>query len=112
MLTEIFENTPHCSFIKKIAPTNTSLKTTEFVTNSNMVIFPHPPYSPGLARSNFAFFPKLKMKQKRRRFETVTDIQRELQAVLSSIMGKDFHDTFEGITKTMGSLYTIPSTLF
>jgi hypothetical protein len=27
-------------------------------------------------------------------------------------MGKDFHDTFEGITKTMGSLYTIPSTLF
>jgi hypothetical protein len=27
------------------APTHTSLKTTEFVTNNNMVIVPHPPYS-------------------------------------------------------------------
>jgi hypothetical protein len=26
------------------APTHTSLKTTEFVTNNNMVIVPHPPY--------------------------------------------------------------------
>jgi hypothetical protein len=28
------------------APAHTSLKTTEFVTNSNMIIVPHPPYSP------------------------------------------------------------------
>jgi hypothetical protein len=27
------------------APAHTSQKTTEFVTNSNMVIIPHPPYS-------------------------------------------------------------------
>jgi hypothetical protein len=31
------------------APAHTSLKTTEFVTNNNMVIVPHPPYSSGLA---------------------------------------------------------------
>jgi histone-lysine N-methyltransferase SETMAR len=31
------------------APAHKSLKTTEFVTNSNMVIVPHPPYSPDLA---------------------------------------------------------------
>jgi hypothetical protein len=31
------------------APTHTSLKTTEFVTNSNMVTVPHPPYSMDLA---------------------------------------------------------------
>jgi histone-lysine N-methyltransferase SETMAR len=30
-------------------PTHTSLKTTEFMTNNNMVIVPHPPYSPDLA---------------------------------------------------------------
>jgi hypothetical protein len=46
---------------------------TEFVTNNNMVIIPHPP--------------KLKMKLKGRRFETVSNIQRELQAVLNSIEG-------------------------
>jgi hypothetical protein len=43
-----------------------------------MVIVPHPPYSPDLAR-DFALFPKLKMKLKGRRFETVSDIQRESQ---------------------------------
>jgi hypothetical protein len=62
-------------------PAHTSLKTTEFVTNNNMVIIPHPP--------------KLKMKLKERHFETVSDIQRELQAVLDSIKENDFHSAFE-----------------
>jgi histone-lysine N-methyltransferase SETMAR len=53
------------------APADTSLKTTEFVTNS-MVMVPHPPYSPDLAPCDFALFPKLKMKLKGRRFETVS----------------------------------------
>jgi histone-lysine N-methyltransferase SETMAR len=46
------------------APANTSLKTTDSVTNSNMVIVPHPPYSPYLAHCDFTLFPKLKMKLK------------------------------------------------
>jgi hypothetical protein len=44
-------------------PAHMSLKTTESVTNNNMVIIPHPPYSLDLAR-DFALFPKLKMKLK------------------------------------------------
>jgi transposase len=59
------------------APAHTSPKTTEFVTNNNMVIVPHTPYSPDLAPYDFALFPKLKMKLNGRRFETVSDIQRE-----------------------------------
>jgi transposase len=35
------------------ASTHTSLKTTEFVTNSNMVIVPHPPYLLDLAPCDF-----------------------------------------------------------
>jgi hypothetical protein len=42
------------------APALTSLKTTEFVTNNNMVIVPHPPYSPDLAPCDYAFFPNWK----------------------------------------------------
>jgi hypothetical protein len=76
-------------------PTNMSLKTTEFVTNNNMVIVPHPPYSLDSAPCDFALFPKLKMKQKGRRFETVCDIQRESQAVLHNIKENDFHGVFE-----------------
>jgi hypothetical protein len=41
-----------------------------------MVIVPHPPNSADLAPCDFALFPKLKMKLKGRRFETVSDIQR------------------------------------
>jgi hypothetical protein len=37
----------------------------------------------------------LKTKLKGRRFETVSDIQRESQAVLHSIKGNDVHGTFE-----------------
>jgi transposase len=70
---------------------HTSLKTTEFVANNNMVIVPHPPYRPDLAPCDFTLFPKLKMKLKGRRFETVSNIQREWQAVLDSIMEDDFH---------------------
>jgi hypothetical protein len=50
-----------------------------------MVIVVHPPYLPDLAPYDFALFPKLKMKLKGRRFETVSDIQRESQAVLAAL---------------------------
>jgi hypothetical protein len=45
-------------------PTHTSLKTTEFVTNNNMVIIPHPPHLSDLTPHDFVLFPKLKMKLK------------------------------------------------
>jgi hypothetical protein len=80
-------------------PAHTSLKTTEFLTNSDMVIVPHPPYSLDLAPCDFTLFPKLKMKLKRGRFETVFDIQRESQAVLDSIQDNDFHRAFEAWKK-------------
>jgi transposase len=78
-----------------IMTTHTSLKTTEFVTNNNMVIIPHPPYSPVLAPYDLALFSKLEMKLNGRCFETVSDIQRESQAVLNSIKENDFHGAFE-----------------
>jgi hypothetical protein len=53
------------------APAHTSLKTTDFVTNKNMVLVPHPPYSPELTPWDFALFPKLKMQLQERRFESV-----------------------------------------
>jgi hypothetical protein len=65
------------------------------VTNNNIVIVLHPPYSPDLAPCDFALFPELKMKLKGRRFETVSDIRRESQAVLDSIKENGFHGAFE-----------------
>jgi hypothetical protein len=72
-----------------------SLKTTELVTNNNLVIVPHPACSPDLAPCDFALFPKLKMKLKRRSFETVSGIQRESKAALDSIKENCFYDAYE-----------------
>jgi hypothetical protein len=78
-----------------------------------MVIVPHLPYSPDLAPCDFAFFfAKLEMKLKGRRFETVSDIQRESQAVLDSIKENDFHGASEAWKKKTGSLCTFPRRLF
>jgi hypothetical protein len=59
-----------------------------------MVIVPHPLYLPDLALSDFALFPKLKMKLKGR-LETVFDVQRESQVILDSNKENDFHGGFE-----------------
>jgi hypothetical protein len=71
-----------------------------------------PPYFPDIAPCEFTLFPKLKMKLKGRRFETVSDIQREPQAVLDSIKENYFHSAFEVWKKTMGSPCTFPRRLF
>jgi hypothetical protein len=65
------------------------------VTNNNLVIVPHPPYSSVLAPCDFALFPKLKMKLKERHFETVSDVQTESQMILDSIKKNGFHGPFE-----------------
>jgi hypothetical protein len=65
------------------------------VSNSNIVIVPHPPFFVDLAPCDFTLFPKFKMKLKGRRFGTVSDVQNESQAVLDSIKENDFHGAFE-----------------
>jgi hypothetical protein len=64
-----------------------------------MVIIPHPPYSPDLDPCDFASFAKMKMKLTGQCLETVSDIQRELQAVLNSIKENDFHGALEAWKK-------------
>ena len=57
------------------APAHAALLTRRFLTDNNMTVVPHPPYSPDLPPSDFFLFPKLKMKLKGRRFQTLEEIQ-------------------------------------
>jgi hypothetical protein len=82
------------------------------VTNNNRIIIPNPPYSPALSPYDVAFFPKLKMKLKGRRFEVVSHIQREWQAVLDSIKENDFYGALEAWGGEMGSLCTFQEDYF
>jgi hypothetical protein len=76
-----------------------------------MVIVSRPSYSPDVASSDFALFFRSKMKLKGRRFETVSDVQRESQAMLDSIKENDLR-CFGSMEGTMGSLYTLSQHFF
>jgi hypothetical protein len=49
-----------------------------------MVVIPHTQYSHGLAPCDFFLFPKMKLKLKGRRFDTIEEIQAESQRVLNT----------------------------
>ena len=73
-------------------PAHAALLTRRFLTDNNMTVVPYPPYSPDLAPRDFFLFPKLKMKLKGRRFQTLEEIQAESQAVLNTIRENDFQE--------------------
>jgi hypothetical protein len=76
-----------------------------------MVIILQPSYSPDLAPCDFALFAKLKLKLKGWHFETVSNIQRESQAVLNSIKENDFHGAFEAWKKRWDRVYVPKETI-
>jgi hypothetical protein len=57
-----------------IAPSHTSVLTQQFLAKNKMAVIPHQPFSPVLARCDFFLFPKMKLKLKRRRFDTNEEI--------------------------------------
>ncbi|PNF20723.1 hypothetical protein B7P43_G17374 [Cryptotermes secundus] len=67
----------------------------EFLAKNKMAVVPHPQYLPDLAPCDFFLFPKMKIKLKGRRFDTVEKIQAETQTVLNTLTKKDFQDAFE-----------------
>jgi hypothetical protein len=60
-----------------------------------MAVIPHPPFSPDLAHCDFFLFPRMKLKVKGRRFDTIQEIQAESQRVLDSLAEKNFQEAFQ-----------------
>jgi transposase len=91
------------------APAHTSLKTTEFVTNNNMVIVPRPPYSPDLAPCDFGLFPKLKLKLKRRRSATSKRNRKqystELRKMTSTVLLKRGKKRWDRCIRSQGNYF-------
>jgi hypothetical protein len=54
-----------------------------------------PPYSPDLAPCDFFLFPKMKLRLKGRRFDTIEEIQAESQEVLNTLTLKNFQGCME-----------------
>lgn len=77
------------------APSHTAVLTQQFLAKNKIPVIPHPPYSPDLAPCDFFLFPKMKLKLKGRRFDTITEIQAETQKVLNTLTEKDFQEAFQ-----------------
>jgi hypothetical protein len=60
-----------------------------------MAVTFHPPYCPDLALCDFFLLPKMKLKLKGRRFDTIEKIQAESQKVLDILREKDFQEAFQ-----------------
>jgi hypothetical protein len=52
-------------------------------------------YFPDMAPSDLFLLPKNKLKLKRRRFDTIVEIQAESQSVLDTLTEKNFHEAFQ-----------------
>jgi hypothetical protein len=77
------------------ALSRTPVLTQKFLTKYQTAVIPHPPYSPDLAPCDFFLFPKIKLKLKGCGFDTIEDIQAELQLVLDTLTEKDFQEAFQ-----------------
>jgi len=78
------------------APAHAALLTRRVLTDNNMAVVPHPPYSPDLAPSDFFLFTKLKMKLKGRRFQTLEEIQ--------AVSGRPEHATRKRLPRMLQKL--------
>jgi hypothetical protein len=60
-----------------------------------MTVIRHPPYIPDLVPCNFLMFPKMKLKLKGGRFDTIEEIQTESQRVLDTLTEKNYQEAFQ-----------------
>jgi hypothetical protein len=67
-----------------------------------MAVIPHPSYYPDLGPRDFFLFPKMKLKLKGRRFNTIEEIQAESQRVLDTLTKKDFPGSVLKMEETVG----------
>jgi hypothetical protein len=67
------------------APSHNSAFTQQFLAKLEMAVIRHPPYSSDLLPCDFFLFPKMKLMLKRRRFDTIKEIQAESQRVLDAV---------------------------
>jgi hypothetical protein len=90
----------HCvtaKFVPRIltAPSHTSVLTQQFLAKDQMAVIPHPPYSPDSAPCDFFLFPKMKLKLKGCRFDTIEEIQAESPRLPDTLTEKDFQEAFQ-----------------
>jgi len=90
----------YCDVLRRLRE-NVRHKRPQKWQNQNLIIQHEsdPPYSPDLTPCDFFLFPKLKLRMKGRRFDTIEEIQEESQQVLDTVPKRDFQGCFQAWQK-------------
>jgi histone-lysine N-methyltransferase SETMAR len=75
-------------------PAHTALSVRQFLAKSNMVLLPHPPYSPDLAPCDFSLLPWMKKTLKGKRFSGL-EVKEITLTALKSIPCQEFQNCFQ-----------------
>jgi transposase len=67
----------------------------QFLTNRNITVLEHPPYSPYLAPCDFYLFPKIKSVLKGTHFLSVENVKVKTEEILSSLKEHYLRNCFE-----------------
>lgn len=81
------------------ARVHTSKETTEFMAKAGIKTYPHPPYSPDLAPSDFYLFPKLKKQLAGLRFVSDQEVKSQTEGVLQELSKNGLMEAFEAWSK-------------
>jgi hypothetical protein len=95
------------------APAHTALSVWELLASKQITVLEHPPYSPGIAPSNFFLFQKIKEILEGRHFDNNNIIRSNTTAALKVILQIQFQNCFEGWTRLpKGSTLKTTTVLF
>ena len=72
------------------APAHASPVLRQFLASTKTTVISHPPYLPGLALCDFFLFPKMKLKLKGRRFDSIKEVQTESRDAIKMLTQNDF----------------------
>ena len=76
-------------------PAHVVLSVQQFLAKINMMIIPHPPYSPDLAPCDFFLFPHMKCQMKGKCFADVSEVKKKTLEVLNNISIEEFQKRFQ-----------------
>ena len=82
--------TPHCTS-----------KVIDFLRQERIKLLPHPPYSAELAPCDFFLFPKLKKALAGKKYNSIVNLSRAVQAIVDSILQEEYYKSFESWRKRL-----------
>ncbi|CAH1954892.1 unnamed protein product [Acanthoscelides obtectus] len=97
VITELRKINPERSIIlhQDNASSHTAQKTSHYLTEENVELLDHPPYSPDLSSNDFFTFPKIKNRLRGQRFQSPEEAVDAFKDTVLDLPANDWNECFE-----------------